>query len=482
MANSIADQANALVNSDPMKAIRGNIAELENQGQEANFAQQAASVRQKVFQQISEYQKSGAEQEKIQGQGLIKTGNAKQTIGGVEMALGAVMMGMAAIPFVGPAMIGKGIALMAQGAGNLMMGNIDRTNGQGMLARAAEKLAKATESNILSKQEAKVVSREMQRAKLFAMKKELLEGLMENIRPMLDKAGIDGKDLNEDQVTKWFDKFMDDGAKTLAHGGILETDLKDIDGKEMFKDADGNPMKGNFYFMRDEAGDFYRIQPMRNENGEVALDAHGQPILDTEAGVSKVEDGDLKNYLDLQFQFVDRLKGMARSLGRTEFDDNGHATYTPYNTDNMDDMQDFADLVHKTNLTDIKNGKLKAPLKIIVEGDATYLQEWDYDNNIPLGPKTPLDDIAGGKFDRGDIDSYKYALQKSQSTLQSLGLAAGGDRFNLVGTVRPSNLAVVESQGNSFADLSSRSSDAFKNFGINLLNSSSSDNAGDGMA
>ncbi|MCE2928171.1 MAG: hypothetical protein LW817_00895 [Candidatus Caenarcaniphilales bacterium] len=494
MGNSIADQAMAAANNGAARSNRYNVNELEQQQQEAMFASSAAKSKQQNFQAIAQYNSSGAEQEKLQGNNMLKQGAAKKMLGGVQIAMGAGMMAMAAIPIAGAAMLTAGIEMMAQGMGSMIMGTVDTNNGKASIMRAQEKLELATSNQVMAKEESVVVNREMMRSKLFEMKKEMMEAMQETIKPMLEKAGIDGKDLNEDQIGKWFDKMFEQGANTLANGGILETDLTGLDGNPLFKDTDGNAIKGDFHFMRDEAGEFYQIEPARDKDGNAALGASGEPLLDTEAGVKKVEDGQLKEYLKLQFMFVDQLKQMAGSLGTYEADANGGIHFTPYETANIEHMKDFADLVSKTNFTDIKAGRSPGPLKMTVEADGVYLQEWDWNKNIPLGPKTPVDDMAGGEYDRGDIESYQLAMERSQTALQQVGLNAGGKRFNLLASNNGGGLKRATNTGSTFDQLSSKDGDAFKNFtsittvtsqlnsNKSLLSASTADDTGNGRA
>lgn len=457
MANSIMQQAADLA-SDGGNRInqRSSLAETERLQQEASNAASLAKVKQKRYQAVAQYNSSGAEQEKIQGQNLMQQGAAKKAIGGGLMGMGGAMVAMgfavsAATAGAGSALIGQGMGMIGQGVSQLVMGGVDQAQGKQALARFQEKLDLATNNDVLSKEENKIVKKEMMRSQVYEMKKQLLEDLMGVMQPMLDKMGVDGQDFNEDQLTKWFDKMMEDGAKTMANGGLLETDLADINGKAMFTDENGEEMTGNFYFMQDEdSGDIFQIEVARDNDGNALTGALGEPLLNMDGGAKEVEDGELKEYLKNIFMFADKAKSMALQVG---LDPNDGAQ-----------ANEFADLVAKTNLTDIKEGRTPAPLKILYEGNKVYLQEWDYENDVPIGPKTPADDLAGGEYDRGDIESYQLALERSDAAMQTLGFA-GGSRYNLLMSTADFGLTAEESNDGGFGSISGRDSAAFANFG-----------------
>ena len=483
MANSIMQQASDLA-SDGGNRInqRSSLAETERLQQEASNAATLAQAKQQKYQAVSQYQSSGAEQEKIQGQNLMQQGAAKQAIGGGLTGMGAAMVAAgfavsAATAGAGATLIGQGMTMIGQGLTQIVMGGVDQGQGKQALARFQEKLDLATKNDVLSKEENKIVTKEMRRSQVYEMKKQLLNDLMSVMQPMLDKMGEDGKDMTEDQMTKWFDKMMEDGAKTMANGGLLETDLKDTDGKAMFTDENGNAMEGgNFYFMQDkETGSIFQLEVARDSDGNALTGALGEPLLNLDGGAKEVEDGQLKEYLKNIFMFADKAKNMAMQVG---LDPNDSAQ-----------ANEFADLVTKTNLTDIKDGKIPAPLKVIYEGNKVYLQEWDYENDVPIGPKTPADDLAGGEYDRGDIESYQLALERSDAAMQALGFA-GGTRFNLLNSTANFGISAETSDAGGFGDISSRDSSAFANFGSvsttldiakaqkDILSSSTADNTG----
>jgi hypothetical protein len=475
---------------------RGNLDQLEQQKTEADFSSQAAKNKQKAFQAIAQYQQSGAEQEKIQGQQLINSGNAKKAVGGGLVGIGFGMVALGAVIPGGVALIAQGMSMVGQGLGQVIMGGIDVNNGKGALLRAQEKLDKATDNQILSKEEATVVRKETNRSKILEFKKEALKDLMESMKPMLEKIGVNGDELNEKEMSKWFDKMFEQGAKTLANGGILETNLTDTKGDALFTDEKGEPLKGTFYFMKDEqTGDYFQIEPATDKDGNILTGALGEPLLDTEKGVNKVVEGDLKAYLDLQFQFVDLAAQLARQLGTTEYNDSGEATFTPYDINNLDHMKEFSDLVSKTNIEAIESGQLAGPLKVIEENGEIFLQKWDWKNDIPIGVKIPFDEIAGGTYDRGDIESYQNAMDRSAAALEELDMGAGSKTFNLLAAQDNFNFTSTKSMGKGvgFNDLSSRESDAFKNFSNrkstlelsrtnSILETSSSDKTKDGKA
>lgn len=498
--SSIIEQANQRIQTGESRfQSRGNIEQLEQQQSEADFAAQASKNKQKAFQAVSQYQQSGAEQEKIQGQQLINSGNAKKGVGVGLMGIGFTMVAVGvAMPMgTGAALISSGMTQVGQGIGQIVMGNVDVNNGKGALLRAQEKLDKATENQILSKEEAKIVRKETNRSKILEFKKNALKDLVDVMKPMLEKMGINGDELNEDEMSKWFDKMFEQGADTLANGGILETDLSDTDGQALFTDENGEALKGTFYFIKDEdSGDYFQIEPATDEDGNILTGALGEPLLDTERGINKVADGDLKTYLDLQFQFVDLAAQAAQQLGTTSYNDYGEATFTPYDTGNIEHMREFSDLVKKTNIEAIESGQLEGPLKVIEENGEIFLQKWDWTNDMPIGIKIPFDEIAGGKYDRGDIESYQNAMDRSAAALEELGIGAGSETFNLLAAQDNFSYSSLDSSGSSsasFSDLSGRDSDAFKNFSnvkntlelsraTSILEASESDETKDGKA
>lgn len=500
--SSIIEQANQRVQTGESRfQSRGNLEQLEQQQSEANFASQAAKNKQKTYQAVSQYMQSGAEQEKVQGQQLINSGNAKKAVGGGLMGMGFGMVALGAALMIaggaGAALVASGMTMVGQGVGQLVMGGVDVANGKGALLRAQEKLDKATDNQILSKEEGKVVRKEMNRSKILEFKMNALKDLVDIMRPQLEKMGVNPEELDEKAISKWFDKMFEQGADTLANGGVMETDLKDINGEALFTDEAGEPLEGTFYFIKDEeSGDFFQIEPATDEDGNIITGALGEPLLDTEQGVNKVADGDLKAYLEMSFQFVDLAAQLANQLGTTEYNDLGESTYTGYDKDNLEHMREFADLVGKTNREAIESGQLEGPLKVIEEEGEIFLQKWDWENDIPIGLKIPFDEIAGGTYDRGDIESYQAAMDRSAAALEELEIGAGSQSFNLLAAQDNFNFTSTSSFGESstgFGDLSGRSSDAFKNFSnvrntLNLvqepsiLESSSSDKTTDGKA
>jgi hypothetical protein len=452
MSNSIQQQAAALVNNgEDRMSHRASMNEVDRLQQEAVSAQALAQARQQKHQAVAQYHSSGAEQDKLQGQNLLQQGAAKKAAGGAMMAIGGVMIGVgAALGLAGVSLLAKGMGMIGQGIGQLIMGGVDQAQGKQALARFLEKLELATSHDIISKEENKIVQKEMRRSQVFEMKKQMLEDIMEVMRPMLDQMGLDGSEMTEDQITQWFDKMIEKGAEMLVNGGILETDLRGLDGQPMFADEDGQPMTGLNYFMRDEeSGSIFKIEVARDAEGNVLTGALGEPLLNMDSGAVEVEDGALKQYLKNQFQMMDYARTMAMQVGLNP-DDHGEAS-------------EFADLVHKTNITAIAQGRLPGPLKVIIEDSEVFLQEWDYRLDIPIGPRIPADELAGGDYDRGDIESYQLGMERSDAAMQTLGFA-GGTRFNLLMSTQKFGFTASRSNEGGFGSISGRDSEAFANF------------------
>lgn len=462
---------------DNRTSQRSTMAEIERQQQEARLNADSAKQKQQVYAAIAQYNSSGAEQERIQGQNLIQTGNVKSGIGYGMVGMGSGLMAagfaMMAIPGAQGAaggMISSGISTMGQGIQQVAMGNVDKSQGEQALARAQEKLEKATQNEILSKSEAKTLQKEMTRSQLFEMKKALFESMQDEFKPMLEKMGVQTDNMSEEEMMQWFDKFFEDGAKTAANGGILETNLADINGNPMFQDANGDPLTGTFNFLQGENGEFFMVEPLMDEEGNMTVDAEGKPVLNT-SKTTKVEDPALKAYLETQFMFAGVAEDMANQLGLSP--------------------EDFGQMAMKVNFTDIYSGASPGPLKFVTEGGVMYAQQWDWKNDVPLGPKVPFDDITGGEFDRGNLESYQNAMERSKNALETLGLNAGGDVFDYVNQQETLGYNPPV-QGNSIDNLLAmdRDSDAFAEFARmgssnnnqNILNEPSSDDVPDGEA
>jgi hypothetical protein len=73
-----------------------------------------------------------------------------------------------------------------------------------------------------------------------------------------------------------------------------------------FKDQNGDPLEGTFFYKRDEAtGDFYEVQLAYEDSGNPTKDTLGGIVLDPISSAKKVEDKALKNYLSLKFSMWD---------------------------------------------------------------------------------------------------------------------------------------------------------------------------------
>jgi hypothetical protein len=261
---------------------------------------------------------------------------------------------------------------------------------------------------------------------------------------MLNELGTENENLSEKQIKELkekfmqnFDKFMEDGAQTLLNGGVMQVDgLQDKDGKNM----------GSQFFIK-EGDDYFMLEVPRDENGNPLKGAEGEPLinLDKEHGSfgTKVEDGDLKDLLDVKFRFVDELKRMAGGLTTMEFDVDGNATMVPYDLNNRAHLEEFVDLIFKTNISKIASGQVPAPLRFSEENGVPGLQkgEYDLDPNSPnFGRFTPtgifvsFEDLGGGPDPRSKgIESYQLAIQRSTNALTELGLNQGGNIYNYVG-------------------------------------------------
>lgn len=463
---------------------RGNLSILEAKSAESKFMAEASSSKQKVFRSVSQYQQQGGEEKMMRGQQLVNSGNAKKAMGGALMGAGFGMIAAALFlsgnPFTSPAgatLLAAGVASVGQGMGQVVMGTTDVANGQGEMMRAQEMLDKATENEVLSKQEAKVIRKEMNRSKILEFKKEALKELIDTIRPQLEELGINTEEMDEKELSKWFDKMFEKGAETLANGGMLETNLDDIDGNPLFFNNDGEKVEGTFYFFKDEeSGDYFQVEPAMDDDNNIMTGALGEPLL-LDGSAKKVDDGDLKAYLDLQFQFVDLAKTLSKQLGTTDVNDSGEETFTPYDTDNIAHMQEFSDLVKKSNFEAIESGQVEGPVKVIHEDGNIFLQKWDWVNDIPIGIKVPFAEITGGTLDNGgavirsndqlgSIEAYQGSIERSQAALEELGLGVGSKSFNLLAGQNNFELGdPLQGVGDlGFGNISGRNSDAFQQF------------------
>jgi hypothetical protein len=498
MANSIQEQSSSLVNGqDTRMDARASIADLESQKQEADFASISAKHRQENFQRIAQYNQSGAEQQKIQGNTLVTTGNIKVATGFGQIMMGGVMMAMAGIPGAGPAMLSQGLTMLVKGATDVGMGMADTSQGNVFLALAEEALNEAVNNNTLSKQEGIVVHKEKTRSEILEYKKELMQQLAEVVLPMLEKAGIRTEDVNEDQLAKFMDKFSEDAGKCLANDGIMEVNLEGANREGAFKDVNGNELNGTFHFIRDEkTKEFYKVELVYDEKDNVAKGALGEPLLDTSKGMVKVEDGDLKDYLELKFLFVDKFKLLAKGLTFADTDANGNIRLIPYDTNNREHMEEFADLIKKTNFKGIASGEITAPRKYSSDEQGGFFQEWDWDKDIPLGPKVYISEIYGETKDmRSDIDNYQIALERTDRALQTLGMQSGGNVFGLLSSSGNTSLSPKAKPTESrFLQITARDSGEFASYRNvsstidalrsqnNILESSTGDDLPEGQA
>lgn len=419
---------------------------------------------------IAEYFASGAEQNKQQGLSLMQSGTVKKTMGFGFIALGASMKALSAIPFIGPINAAAGIEMMAKGAASVAEGVIDHSQGKNLIAAANEALEKATEHKIVSKDNAQVARKEINRSKIFERKVEAL-------RQMLEELGIDNEDLTEEQLNKLkeqfaagFDKHFEDAATTLLNGGIMAIDgLTDEDGKEL----------GTQFFIK-EGDDYFALDIPRDDLGNPLTGAQGEPLIkfDKESGRhlgDLVEDGEVKDLLEMKFRFVDALKNIAGELTTSSFDANGNEVAVPYDLDNRAHLEEFVDLVFKSSINGVRQGTVPAPLLFTEENGEPGFQRVEYDldplsanfgRTIPVGIFVSLFEIGGGADPRGNgIESFTYAIERSQRSLAEVGLNQGGQIYGFVGPVtnRQSNFATNVDNGD-FGELSGRNSDAFAQF------------------
>jgi hypothetical protein len=475
---------------------RTSLQDAQQQKQDAEFANAAAQHRQQNFQALAQYNQSGAEQEKIQGNNQKMTGNVQVATGFGQIMMGGAMMAMAAIPAFGVTMLVEGLGLIAKGGADVGMGTVAIAQGNAALARAQEKLDTAVANNVMSKEEGIIASREMSRSRIMEFKIELLEQMADVVKPMLEKAGINTEELNEEQLTKMMDKFVEDAAKSMANGGIMELDLEGADKEAKFTDSNGKELEGNFHFVKDdESGKFYKVELAYDEQGNPAKGALGDTLLDTSKGMVEVEDGDLKDYLELKFLFVDKLKLLSKELSYASADSKGNLNFTPYDTNNVEHMREFADLVLKTNTEGIKKGEFVAPRKYFSDENGGYFQEWDWKNDVALGPKVYLSELSGDTEDmRSDIDNYQLALERSDNALRTLEFNSGGKAFNTLSKSVYTGLSPKSGSDSQPGNLASRDSQDFANFRSvnstfdilrsqnNILEGSSSDDLPDGLA
>jgi hypothetical protein len=293
------------------------------------------------------------------------------------------------------------------------------------------------------------------------------------------------------------DKFSEDASKCLANDGIMEVNLEGANREGAFKDVNGNELNGTFHFIRDEkTKEFYKVELVYDEKDNVAKGALGEPLLDTSKGMVKVEDGDLKDYLELKFLFVDKFKLLAKGLTFADTDANGNIRLIPYDTNNREHMEEFADLIKKTNFKGIASGEITAPRKYSSDEQGGFFQEWDWDKDIPLGPKVYISEIYGETKDmRSDIDNYQIALERTDRALQTLGMQSGGNVFGLLSSSGNTSLSPKAKPTESrFLQITARDSGEFASYRNvsstidalrsqnNILESSTGDDLPEGQA
>lgn len=463
MANSITDSSVQGLNSANQKMTQaGTIQAFEAMKQESTFLADVSKQNQERQAAVAKYMSSGAQQNAQQGQTFMMSGSIKMGVGTGFVAMGAAMM---AIPFVGPA---QGLAMISKGVAQIAQGAIDQNQGKKLIGLANQALEEATEHDILSKQEAKVAQKEVSRSRVFESKIQVL-------RQMLNELGIENENLTDKQLQEMrqkfvqnFDKFMQDGAQALLHDGVMA-----VDG---LQDKDGNKL-GTQYFIK-QGDDYFNLDIPRDENGDPIKGAEGEPLikLDTTDGHlgTKVEDGNLKDLLDVKFRFVDELKKMAGGLSTTEFDVDGRAISVPYDLSNRAHLEEFVDLIYKTNINDIASGAAPSPLHYSEDSGVPGLQkgEWDLDANsanfgrfTPTGNFVSFEDMAGGRNPRANgIDSYTLAISRSQNALTELGLNQGGNIYNYVGPQQNHDAYTATVDSGNSDNSGSRNSDAFAAF------------------
>lgn len=475
--------------------------DFERMRQEALASGDAAKSRQANYQAIAKYNSSGAQQNKAQGTQLQMTGQVKIAGGFIQIMMGGAMlakgMAMNAVPGAGTPFIIEGTSFIAKGGTDVMFGGQDVQSGKRLLQIAQEQLQLAVDNNILDKSMGAVVLKAMNLARTMEFKKEMMEQLAEVLKPMLEKAGFNTQEMNEDQLMKFMDTFSESAGKALANGGVMEIDLEGSDKEAKFLDANGDELSGTFNFIRDEeTGEFYQVELAYDEEGNVQKDVFGNPLLDPTKDVKKVEEGDLKDYLEIKFLFVDKFKLLAKELSYASFDSSENLQLVPYDVNNPEHMREFADLINKTNFQAIKSGAMEAPRKFGVDDDGQYFQAWDWTNNLPVGPKTYMSEIYGETDEmRSNIDNFQLALDRSNNALNNLGLQPGGGYFNTLSSSSDTSLTPKKSNDRyGLGDIASREGQAYADFRSvtvtrdllnaqnNILQSPSLDNVGEGFA
>jgi len=499
MANTIQEQASSLVNQGQDSKInaRMSITQVDQMKQEAEFASAAAASRQQNFKSIADYNASGATQEIGQGNGLKTSGNVKVVSGFGQIVMGGIMTAMSAIPGLGPTLLAQGLAMIVKGGVEAGQGSAEINQGKQMLQRAQEKLNIATDNKILSYQEAATAQKESNRSKIMDFKKEMLQQLMDSMKPILEKAGIDVAEMNEQQLSKMMDRFFEDAGKSLANNKIMEVNLSGPNKEAQFFDENGKELEGVYHFIRDEETDeIYQIQLAYNQDGEIEKGALGEPLIDSSQGMVKVDDGDLKSYLKMKFSFQDQLKLLAKELTTSAMDANGNVELIPYDIENLGHMKEFSDLINKTNSAAIQSGAIAPPRKYSTDENGEYFQEYDWELKIPKGPKTYVSELYGTTEDtRGSIENFQLAMQRSDNALNTLGFNSGGAVFKTLSSTGNTDLTPKnKAKDGKILDVTSRASQDFANFNSvssvvgmirsqsNFLESSSSDNLPEGLA
>ena len=470
MANSITQSAIEATGDSHKITEKGTMQAYQQQKDVATFLGESAKTGQERSEAISEYFSSGAEQSKQQGMNLMQSGTVKKAVGFGFVALGASFKAMSAIPFIGPMNAAAGIEMMAKGAGKIAEGVIDHSQGKKLIAAANEALEKATSHKVISKDHGKVARKEINRSTIFERKIEVL-------RQMLDELGIENEDMSADDLEKLkmefmenFDKNFEDAASTLLNGGIMALDgIQDEDGKET----------GTQFFIK-EGDDYFALDVPRDDLDNPLTGDRGEPLIKFDEGEGRhlgelVTDEKLIDLLDTKFKFVDALKSIAGELSTTGYDSNENAVSIPYDLGNREDLEEFVDLVFKTNINDIKQGRAPAPLLLTEENGEPGFQKVEYDldpnsptfgRTIPVGIFVSFFEMGGGEDPRGDgIESFTYAIERSQRSLAEVGLNQGGNIYGYVGptTDRQQDFAQNTDSGD-FGELSGRDSDAFAAF------------------
>lgn len=472
--------------------VQTNLQDTARMRNEANVTKEAANAARERHQKAAGYNKAGGDKNQSLGQQTILSGTVKSITGTTEVLTGFGLIAKgsalsAATAGAGAAITAEGMTLVAKGFTGIVTGMIDQKQGQQLLAIAQQQLETATDQNMMAKGQQAVVNKARNLEQVMEFKLQALDELKNYVIGMLQKSDINTENMTEQDYIDKMQKLWEDGGKALANDNIMQVTLGGEESEGNFKDQNGDPLEGTFFYKRDEAtGDFYEVQLAYEDSGNPTKDTLGGIVLDPISSAKKVEDKALKNYLSLKFSMTDFLKTFSTQLTIADFDSKENLKPVGLDTNNPEHMAYLSDLVNKTDINKINSGQMPAPLKFGVDENGEYCQQWSWSQGVPLAQKVYIKELYGYIDNlRGNIDNFLTGIELSENALATAGIKPGDKLFSLLSTTGNTGLKPLTST-NGFGIEAAPSIDSldFAEFGGNtsILDNSTNDLLPRGLA